>query len=223
MSRSSFHYRVPRKLMRPGAFKSCIVTGIRGNGKSTMKINLFCFCAILILMILLAGCGNTPAAPESTATEVEAEATWTVPADSTVEATSTLDPCSRPQLETEVQKIHKHMREFDDASILASNMPREQLSSAIADLQRIRREAEDEQSPGCLLTLKQIQVQHMNTVINTLIVFMGGTDQQTLDQGIALARQQHDEYTLELARLLGLTVVPATLPPAPSPSATATP
>lgn len=190
-----------------------------------MQMKLFRSCAILIPIILLAGCG-TPSSPATsevtaTATAVEVEATSTVVAASTVEPTSTLDPCSRPQIETEVQKVHKYMREFDDASILASNMPREQLSSAIADLQRIRREAEDEQIPGCLTNLKLIQVQHMNTVINTLIVFMGGTDQQTLDQGISLARQQHDEYTLELARLLGLTVVPATLPPAPS--ATATP
>jgi hypothetical protein len=108
------------------------------------------------------------------------------------------------------------MREFDDASILASNMPREQLSASIADLQRIRREAEDEEIPGCLTDLKAIQVQHMNSVINTLIAFMGGTDQQTLDQGISLARQQHDQYTLELARILGLTVVAATMPPPPS-------
>lgn len=188
-----------------------------------MQRNLFFSCAILILMILLAGCGNANpfATADVTATADEGEATSTVPAASTVEATSTLDPCSRPQLETEVQDVHRHMREFDDASILASNMPREQLSSAIADLQRIRRESEDEQTPGCLINLKQIQVQHMNTVINTLIVFMGGTDQQTLDQGIALARKQHDEYTLELARILGLTVVPATMPPAPS--ATVTP
>ena len=188
-----------------------------------MKKSFLCSCAILILMILLASCANAnpPATAEPSATAVEAEASPTVPAASTVEATSTLDPCGRPQLETEVQKVHKHMREFDDASILASNMPREQLSSAIADLQRIRREAEDEQTPACLTNLKQIEVQHMNTVINTLIVFMGGTDQQTLDQGIALARQQHDQYTLELARILGLTVVPATMPPAPS--ATATP
>ena len=188
-----------------------------------MKKSFLCSCAILILMILLASCANAnpPAPAEPSATAVEAEASPTVPAASPVEATSTLDPCGRPQLETEVQKVHKHMREFDDASILASNMPREQLSSAIADLQRIRREAEDEQTPACLTNLKQIEVQHMNTVINTLIVFMGGTDQQTLDQGIALARQQHDQYTLELARILGLTVVPATMPPAPS--ATATP
>jgi hypothetical protein len=188
-----------------------------------MKKSFLCSCAILILMILLAGCANAnpPPIAEATATAIVAEASPTVSSASTVEPTSTLDPCGRPQLEAEVQKVHKHMREFDDASILASNMPREQLSSAIADLQRIRREAEDEQTPACLTNLKQIEVQHMNTVINTLIVFMGGTDQQTLDQGISLARQQHDEYTLELARILGLTVVPATMPPAPS--ATATP
>ncbi len=62
----------------------------------------------------------------------------------------------------------------------------------------------------------------MNSVINTLIAFMGGAGQQSLDQGIALARQQHDQYTLELARLLGLTVVPATAPPS-APSETPTP
>lgn len=115
------------------------------------------------------------------------------------------------------------MREFDDASILASNMPREQLSSSIADLQRIRREAEDELIPNCLLTLKMHQIEHMNSVIDTLVAFMGGTDQQTLEQGIATARQQHDDYTLELARLLGLTVVPATVPVLNTPAETATP
>jgi hypothetical protein len=115
------------------------------------------------------------------------------------------------------------MREFDDASILASNMPREQLSNPIADLQRIRREAEDEPVPACLLTLKTHQVEHMNSVIDTLVAFMGGTDQQTLEQGIASAREKHDQYTLELARLLGLTVVPATVPVLNTPAETPTP
>lgn len=186
-----------------------------------MKKSLLRYIAIILLSIVLASCGNPPATPAVTETEVGPEATSTVSTASTVGPTGTSDPCSRPQIETEIQEVHKHMREFDDASILASNMPREQLSTSIADLQRIRREAEDEQIPGCLTNLKAIQVQHMNTVINTLIAFMGGTDQQTLDQGISLARQQHDEYTLELARLLGLTIVPATLPPASS--ATPTP
>jgi hypothetical protein len=115
------------------------------------------------------------------------------------------------------------MREFDDASILASNMPREQLSDPIAELQRIRREAEDEPIPDCLTALKTHQVEHMNSVIDTLVAFMGGTDQETLEGGIARARQQHDDYTLELARLLGLTVVPATVPVINTPAETATP
>jgi hypothetical protein len=113
------------------------------------------------------------------------------------------------------------MREFDDAATLASNVPREQLSTSIADLQRIRREAEDELVPPCLTQLKAYQVQHMNSVIGTLIAFLGGTDQQSLDQGITLARQQHDQYTLELAKVLGLTVVAVT--PRSEPSETPTP
>jgi hypothetical protein len=61
----------------------------------------------------------------------------------------------------------------------------------------------------------------MNSVIDTLVAFLSGTDQAIIDQGIAIARQQHDQYTLELARILGITVVPAT--PAPLPTQTPTP
>lgn len=176
-----------------------------------MKKAILFIISTFVLTIALAGCGNTPATPQisaPTSTEVVASVPPT--------ASLTPDPCSPGQIEAQVQKVHKHMREFDDASILASSTPREQLSSSIADLQRIRREAEDETIPACLTNLKTYQVQHMNSVISTLIAFMGGTDQKSLDQGISIARQQHDQYTLELARLLGLTVVPATAPGAPS-------
>ena len=104
------------------------------------------------------------------------------------------------------------MREFDDASTLASSTPREQLNDSIANLQRIRREAEDEAVPACLTDLQKYQVDHMNTVISTLITFIGGADKQALEPGIAQAKQLHDQYTLEFARLLGLTVVPASPP-----------
>ena len=179
-----------------------------------MKKIFLCFAAILILMIVLSACGaaTPPATPEAT----EEEATATVVTSPTEEPTSTLDPCSMPQLQKEVDEVHSHMREFDDASALAGSVPREQLSDSIADLQRIRREAQDEEIPACLTKLQEIQVQHMNAVIETLLAFMRGTDQQTLDQGITIARQQHDQYLLEYARLAGITVVPATLPPAPS-------
>lgn len=185
-----------------------------------MKKELLLVISTLTLSLVLASCGAAPATPQTPATA--APATETASAPPTV--TTTADPCSPGQIEAEVQKVHKHMREFDDASVLASSTPREQLSSSIADLQRIRREAEDETIPACLTNLKTFQVQHMNSVISTLISFMGGADQKSLDDGITLARQQHDQYTLELARLLGLTVVPASSPAAPgTPSETATP
>jgi len=173
---------------------------------------------VLILTIILAGCGNAASpAPAATLTPESVSVTPTV--------SKTPDPCLPPQIEVEVQKVQKHMREFDDASTLASNVPQPQLSVSIADLQRIRREAEDEQIPACLTDLRTYQVQHMNSVISTLIAFMRSSDPQAIGdctntgsnpeaaaicQNIALARQQHDQYLLEIARVLGLTVVPAT-------------
>ena len=165
------------------------------------------FFSILGLMILLAGCAGTPAVIP---TGADTKQVMSPTAESTLVPSSTPDPCAPEQIEAEVQKVHGHMREFDDASILASNLPLQELSAPIANLQRIRREAEDEQIPSCLTNLKKYQIAHMNTVIGTLVAFLGGADQQTLEQSIATAREQHDQYTLELARLLGLTVVPAT-------------
>ena len=189
------------------------------------KLFLQVLLSILVLITLLTGCGGTAPAPvvEETPTTTQEEEEETVTPPIPPAGSTTPDPCVLPQLEAAVQSVHRHMREFDDASILASNMPREQLSGPIAELQRIRREAEDETVPGCLLALKTHQIDHMNSVIDTLVAFMGGTDQQTLEQGIATARQQHDDYTLELARLLGLTVVPATVPVISTPEETATP
>ncbi|HSB00633.1 MAG TPA: hypothetical protein VLE49_08280, partial [Anaerolineales bacterium] len=133
------------------------------------------------------------------------------------------DPCAAGQIGTTVEQVNQHMHEFDDTALLASNMQGEQLSSAIANLQKIRREADDEQVPDCLTKLKAYQIEHMNSVINTLIAFVNGTDQQTIDQGINIARQQHDQYTLELARLLGLNVVRATPAAVGTPIGTPTP
>ena len=169
----------------------------------------------VLIFVALAGCVTFPT------TTPTATATWVTPATPTVSMTP--DPCAPGQIETEVQKVHKHMREFDDASILASNVPREQVSDAIANLQKIRRASEDESIPVCLTNLKAYQVEHMNSVINTLIAFMSKADQKIVDQGIGVARQQHDQYTLELARVLGLTVMPATVVATSAPTETPKP
>lgn len=172
-----------------------------------MNYGFFRFLSFLSLVVLMAGCTGTPAAIPI-GTDTKEVLTSTV--EFTMVPSATPDPCSPEQIEATVQKVHVHMREFDDASILASNLPLNELSEPIANLQRIRREAEDEQIPPCLTILKKYQIAHMNTVIATLVAFLGGADQNSLEQSIAIAREQHDQYTLELARILGLTVVPAT-------------
>lgn len=194
-------------------------------GKGTMKRDLQGLISILVLAIILAGCGGmqTPSPAPAPVLSETSQGTTPTSAASIPDSTATLDPCSTGEIEAEVQKVHRHMREFDDASILAANMPRENLGDSIAGLQRIRREAEDEEIPACLLDLKTHQVEHMNTVINTLVTFMGGADRASLEQAILIAREQHDQYTLELARLLGLTVVPATVPVLGTPEGTPAP
>jgi hypothetical protein len=177
---------------------------------------LICFTPALLLSMLIVSCGGIQTLP---ATDTQEPDTPT----STSTITATPDLCATENLQASVDKVHRHMRQFDDASILASSTPRDQLSNSISDLQRIRREAEDEVIPACLQNLKSYQIQHMNSVINTLIAFLRGTDQQVLDQGIAIARQQHDQYTLELARILGITIVPATAFIVPSETPTPTP
>ena len=100
------------------------------------------------------------------------------------------------------------MREFDDYSTLASSTPNAQMMNLIPDMQRIRREAEDQEIPACLSTLKQIQLAHMNTVLQTLLAFVGQADANTINAGIAQARDLHTKYDVEIARLLGITLPP---------------
>ncbi len=152
---------------------------------------------VLALAILLSACGNNVPAVATTSPTI----------------TNTPDPCAPENIEAEAMKVQKYMREFDDASSLAPSGTREEIRASIADLQRIRREAEDQFIPPCLGDLKAYQISHMNTVINTLIAFVSGLDQQAVDQGIKLAREQHDQYLIELARLLGQTIQPVTVVP----------
>ncbi len=123
--------------------------------------------------------------------------------------TATPDPCSPALLPASVTPVNALMREFDDAAQLAAQTPRDQLVLIIPSLQEIRRRAEDQEVPYCLATLKALQVTHMNTVINTLMAFLGGADVNILVQGIAQARLQREDYNRELARLTGVTYEPA--------------
>jgi hypothetical protein len=128
-------------------------------------------------------------------------------------ASGTPDICSPDNIKGAAGAVNEFMRQYDDESVLASNVPRSQLAPHIASLQAIRRKAQDQRVPACLTELKRLQLVHMNTVINTLLAFLGGGSQSGVSQGIETARQQHDEYVLELARIMGVTPVVVTRPP----------
>ncbi|MDQ3006038.1 MAG: hypothetical protein M3R47_11755 [Chloroflexota bacterium] len=136
----------------------------------------------------------------------------------TLTATVTPDPCSVENLSASIKEVNDLMREFDDIAKLAASVAREKVPELVSEMQRIRREAEDHETPTCLSNLKVHQITHMNTVIDTLIAFIGGAQAEALNEGISRAGQEHDLYTLEVARLLGIPHAPTT-----SPSATASP
>jgi len=183
---------------------------------------------LLSLATILAACGTAPTVlpsipPTSNNTP---EIQYIVITATPQPLTSTPDPCASENIEAEVQKIHAYMREFDDAASLAGNimqsvargqMQMSDLSDTIPNLQLIRRDAEKQPTPSCLINLKTYQINHMNTVLNSLNAFIAG-DQQGFDQNRQIARQYHDAYTLELASLLGLTVEPASTIPSQTPS-----
>jgi hypothetical protein len=148
-----------------------------------------------LFILLLSACGATPASTD-------------LPSP-----TATTNPCNPEVVSETVKPINDLMREFDDASALASNLTLEQLPEAISNLQRIRRLAQDITPANCLVTLHGYELAHMNAVIETLLAFLSGADTATLSQGLNLAREQHDLYSVELVRVLGVTLVPATAAP----------
>jgi len=150
-----------------------------------------------LLFLLVSACGNQA---------VQTQA----PAITSAATASRVDECSADNLPTTVEGINDLMREFDEASQLTSKLPAQQLPDVISDLQRIRRATEDIQIPVCLTTLKTHQLNHMNVMIQTLIAFVGGADQEALRNGLEAARKEHDLYSLEIVRLLGITLAPIT-------------
>lgn len=170
---------------------------------------------ILIVSLSISACGASNDSTESPAMTDEL-----TPAP---EVTSTPDLCSPENLPEEVSKIHKLTREFDDYSTLASNTPQTQLVTIIPELQRVLRDAEDQNVPACLIDLKKLQLLHMNLVVQTLLAFVSSSNPEAINVGIVKSREAHTKYDIELARLLGLTIVVPTSPIVVEPQSTIDP
>ncbi len=162
---------------------------------------------LLVISLLLAGCGAFKPAPTATPS-----------------LSPTPDLCSSANLTATVTRVNDLMRQFDDYATLASNTQQAQLVQVIPPMQAIRRSAEDQVVEPCVKNLIGYQLLYMNTTLQTLLDFQANAKPDTLNAGIAKARQAHDQYTLELAHLLGLTVVapPSSTPGTPAPQSTAT-
>jgi hypothetical protein len=154
----------------------------------------------LLIIFLMSACGAKTTAPTA------APAAPAVPV-AAVSPTSATDLCSKEKLPDEVSKVNDLMREFDDYSRLASSTPQDKLVQIIPTMQEVRRRAEVQKVPDCLRDLKVLQINHMNTVIEILMVFMANAQSADVNQGIAQARDLHMKYDVEIARLLGLTLV----------------
>ncbi len=162
-----------------------------------MKTKLQTSLILLVsLSVFLAACGGS----ETSVAASDATA---------IISTLTPDLCFTENLPDEAAKVNKFMREFDDYSALASNTPQAQLVVIIPDMQRVLRDAEDQSVPACLENLKKAQLSYMQVVVQTLMVFMGNSDMGLVNSGISQARELHTQYDIELARLLGLTLVVA--------------
>lgn len=126
--------------------------------------------------------------------------------------TSTPDPCAPQNLEQSIKPVNDLMREFNDAFQLASNVATEQVPPIISDMQRIRRAAEDQKVPACLIKLKTHQLAHMNTVIDIMLAFVSGADFNSLTDGVSKAGKEHELYTMEIASLLGIETTATAAP-----------
>jgi hypothetical protein len=113
------------------------------------------------------------------------------------------DPCAPQNLAAQVEPIHRQMRAFDDAFALAASTTRDQLPDSIGELQALRRDAEERRPPACLLSLHEVSLVYMNTVIQTMLAFLTGVEDDAINQGLAQARQIHNQYMIEMARTVG--------------------
>jgi hypothetical protein len=123
-------------------------------------------------------------------------------------------------MQSTVKPANDLLREFDDYAALASNVVQSELVKVVPPMQAVRRSAQDLVVPGCLQELKRLELAYMGATLQTLLEFQKPSPNTgAIAVGIQRARDYHDQYTIELARLLGVTLIP----PAATPIAPSTP
>lgn len=167
---------------------------------------------ILILSLVFGAASFTSGTPTLTA-----EPTFSLPTN-TPAPTTTPDVCSTANLPQQVERLHTLTREFDDTFGLAQTLRIEETVSLVQDMQRIKRNAEDQVVPACLSKLKEYQLLYMNSGIEVFTTVYSLTSSNPninqnqlnsvtvplLEQVLGAAKLYVDEQS----KLMGWTPIP---------------
>jgi hypothetical protein len=123
-----------------------------------------------------------------------------------------VEPCDAGAQSPSYFLLSSQLREFDDASLLAINMPREQVVDQVVALQSIRRETEQMPVPDCAGKLKARMVGYMNQVVDLLVAFVGGVSPDLVFRGLEDSGVLRGAMEGEMAAFVGATLTPYPTP-----------
>lgn len=124
--------------------------------------------------------------------------------------------CSPQALPPSYFSLTNSMRAFDDALLLAVNLPREQVVQQVERLQELRRAVESEPAPACMLAFKSSLLTYMNRVLELLVAFVGGAAPDSVMRGLTEAAELRLPIQDAITALTGVTVTPyPTMQPLP--------
>ncbi len=119
------------------------------------------------------------------------------------------DPCDLSVLRNTIAPFDSLLRAFDDTSVVALNLPRNAVTDPTLRLQEYRRDVQDLEAPVCVATLKQDMLSYMDTVINTLVGFIGGVTPAQAQASLEGAVPFRTRLEEQLGQLLEATITPS--------------
>lgn len=112
-------------------------------------------------------------------------------------------PCGRGHLETFRDEYELLLEEWDDANTVASSTPRINLSPAIAELQRIRRDVANMEVPACdeAEAVQDATTDYMRARIDLYLAFAGDASDQEMGKHQSVVSQELGELSTAMQAL----------------------
>jgi hypothetical protein len=109
-------------------------------------------------------------------------------------------PCS-VQAETFIVEVQALVDDWDDANQLASSTSRMALSPVIGQLQQLRREVADLETPECAMKVRNHLLDYMDNTIDGYLAFMTQEDDAAVEGKFESASRQMDSFLSEFVKL----------------------